>query len=314
VGDTPQPKLTWLSGNTVNFTKGSAYVIFKNFDVTNDDHSVNSTGGANGIMIMGKSTHITIENCTVHDCGGGGIGTADQQGGGCDYITVKNNIVYNNGWDAVYQCSGISFWHNFNADPTDKGIHNYIVGNICYGNSDKLVTNPAVHTDGNGIILDVSYSHNSEQGGVNSPDAATYVGYNTCYDNGGRGVHTYFSDDATFDHNTCYHNCQDPNFTGGGELSINSATGCKLIGNVAVSSGGDKDMCVQLWKAPDPVITGNDYFGGKFDGSVAGNIVGDPKFKNPNGSPPNFDVLKGGPADPKGGIIGAWATYPNALH
>jgi hypothetical protein len=309
VGQSPQPHLTAVNGNTILISK-SSYVIVKNFNVTNSDHIANCADGGNGITMDSGSHHITIQGCIVHDCGGGGIGTGNASNGiGCDYITIKNNIVYNNAWYALYQCSGISFWMNYNADPSDKGFHNFITGNICYGNGEFKVTSPASHTDGNAIIVDVGYSHCPAQGGKPSPDARTYVGYNTCYNNGGCGVHVYLNDGVVFDHNTCFQNCQDPNFTGGGELSIISAANCELTNNIAVSSGDPLDQCVSLYDDGASKILGNLYFNGKVDGSSTGNFVGDPEFKNPISTPPDFRILKGGTADPKSGAIGAWRTY-----
>ena len=310
VGDTPQPRFTSPNGSTIAIIHG-AWIVVRNLDVTSDDRVPNCADGGNGIDISDGSAHITIEHCAVHDCGGGGIGTGNGSSHiGADYVVIKNNLVYNNAWYALYQCSGISLWMNENADPGDSGYHNFITGNICHDNGEYKVTNPASHTDGNGIIIDCGYSHCSQQGGVNSLNASTYVGYNTCYNNGGAGIHNYLNDEVVFDHNTCYHNCNDPNYPQGGECSVVSCVGTKVTGNVLVSSGSKADDCVVIWGDKGTTLfQNNDYFGGTVQGPLAGNMVADPVFESPTTVPPNFDVLRHGPADPISGVIGAWATY-----
>jgi hypothetical protein len=302
VGASPAPRLTMNTGSTVTI-RTAQYIVFDHFDVTNTDHVVNSKDGGNGIYICGASHHVTVENCVVHDCGGGGIGTGNQPDGiGCDYVTIKRNTVYNNAWYSWYICSGISLWELHNADPTDSGYHNFVTGNVCYGNSNKGVTDPAVHTDGEGIIMDVSYSHGSKGGA----DARSYVGYNVCYGNGGSGVQAFHNNGVTFDHNTCYGNARDPAYTGGGgELYINQATGCALTNNIGVSLGERRDACIKVYPdARDVTITGNDCWNGATPALDPSNLVADPRFADPTATPPDFRLRASSPAVGRG----AWST------
>ena len=50
-------------------------------------------------------------------------------------------------------------------------------------------------TDGNGIIYDTCRG-----------EGATLIENNLCYDNGGRGIHAFMSDNITIRHNTVYQN------------------------------------------------------------------------------------------------------------
>jgi parallel beta-helix repeat protein len=94
--------------------------------------------------------HITIRNCTIYECSGGGIQIIQT-----DYITIENNTIFNNAWYGLYSQSGISINQNWNSD-NETGIKNIIRNNRCYNNRNYV---PNVYfqcrfPDGNGIILD----------------------------------------------------------------------------------------------------------------------------------------------------------------
>src|SRR5207237_4035106 len=86
---------------------------------------------------------------TIHGCGGGGIGAVH-----ADYITVEDNLVYNNAWYSVFGTSGISFYQFKNYDYA-TGYHNFVRRNRCFNNNSLV---PWFKTceinDGNGIIID----------------------------------------------------------------------------------------------------------------------------------------------------------------
>ncbi|WP_298225033.1 right-handed parallel beta-helix repeat-containing protein [Flavobacterium sp.] len=191
-----------------------------------------STSG-NGIGIVpeynndaNKPHHNIVRNCTVSKCGGGGIYTYN-----ADYTTIENNTVSECGWYSPYDNSGISMYQNWNSD-TFTGIKNYIVGNTCYRNENYIPFFAVGSiTDGNGIIIDDG--RNTQNGStLGIYTAQTYIANNLIFDNGGRGIHCYESDNVIIVNNTCYKNCQSP-FTREGELTAFDASNITYLNNIA---------------------------------------------------------------------------------
>jgi parallel beta-helix repeat protein len=86
--------------------------------------------GGYGIQSYHCSTNATIANNTIFANGQGGVvvGGPEAADGAClnDYITVSNNIVYNNTGDAFQQTSNM------------KGTHNAYLNNLAFGNSGQV--------------------------------------------------------------------------------------------------------------------------------------------------------------------------------
>ena len=64
--------------------------------------SVDPKFNANGIALEGRTNgkhihHITVSNCEIFECGGGGTGSTE-----ADYLTFENNLIYNNCWYTIY--------------------------------------------------------------------------------------------------------------------------------------------------------------------------------------------------------------------
>ncbi len=158
-----------------------------------------------GIEIAKGSHHVTIRNCYVHDCGCGGI-----SGRGSDYITVERNVVRHNATRSKWNCSGISFLlaENFDDKP---GYHMIIRNNVSFENECRFPFEHGgfdVPTDGNGIILDlfnngINSTEEGEKGGYRS---ATLIENNLSFNNGGRGINVFRSDNVTIRNNTTWHN------------------------------------------------------------------------------------------------------------
>ncbi len=121
-----------------------------------------------------------------------------------------------------FQGSGISFYEydttiSGSANDINRGgtlYANIVEGNIIYGCYNQ-VANPyndtnKVYTDANGIIMDDF--HWTQNTGT-AYDLRTLVCNNICYDNGGRGINVYLSDDCHTYFNTCYGNQQHADFT-----------------------------------------------------------------------------------------------------
>lgn len=127
-------------------------------------------------------------------------------------------------------------YQNWNSD-TETTIKNYVIGNTCYRNENYI---PFVFvgsiTDGNGIILDDARNtqNNSTQG---TYLAKTYIANNLVFDNGGRGIHVFLSDNVIVANNTCHQNCQSSSVQDG-ELTASAADNVKFVNNIASPSTG----------------------------------------------------------------------------
>jgi parallel beta-helix repeat protein len=246
-GDTPVIKLydQWC-GIAV---QGSDYIVIDGFTVIGNNDSItlsyaqsqqdslnNPSTSGNGIGIgsqygnpSNKPHHIIVRNCNVSKCGGGGIYAYPG-----DYITFENNIVSECAWYSPYGNSAITLFQLYNSD-TATVIKNFIVGNTCYRNEEYI----PVHTtgnisDGNGISIDDS--RNTQNGSTMGVYVGkTYIANNLVFDNGGRGIHCFSSDNIFIVNNTCYKNCQSPSVQDG-ELTAYSADSIWFINNISLPS------------------------------------------------------------------------------
>jgi hypothetical protein len=210
--------------NGGSFPSNPAYLEFR---------GLNLDGGGkagDGFFCRG-SHHLRFIGNSISNTGGSGIGTIK-----CDYLTADHNIVDHNGYipagagnNAKYYSwtSGISFnsnqWHDSYA-----GFHNIISNNIVAGEVDQS----AKHSDGNGIILDLSdrtYNHSS----ANTPPAL--IINNVVYGNGGRCIGAYLVTNFWIVNNTCYKNNLDPAIGRAGSIAINNSHDGYVINNIAVS-------------------------------------------------------------------------------
>jgi len=174
--------------------------------------------------------HVDIENNVAHDAGCGGINTEN-----ADYVTIRGNVVYNNGHLAPNQCSGISLLWLTDLDSA-AGFHNLISDNLSYANIDQTpVPGQTYTTDGNGIIIDDS--RHTECDGV-VYHGATLVYGNIVVGNGARGIHVYASDNVTVANNTAYGNQQSSTVSGAvAEYSSIESGSVTFVNNIAYSRG-----------------------------------------------------------------------------
>lgn len=189
--------------------------------------------------------HIGIINNLIHDSVGGGIGIINY-----DYYDVIGNEIHhtsNNSAYALYE-SGISVWnlkakapnpaHPLDANP----FHTRILKNKVYlnwNNHPWSQANP--HTDGNGIIIDAT---DGSQDNLVDYGQQTLVQSNLVFNNGGRGIHAFYSHKVTVANNTTYGNAWDPGFTGTsrGELSNVCANNNTWVNNLAIAVPGTGDL------------------------------------------------------------------------
>lgn len=218
--------------HAMNLTNSVALTI-DGFEITFEE---NTSSEHHGINLEGN--WITIKNCLIHGAPFSGI-----QGYLCDNVRIENNIIYDNckgtGTTVHENGSGISIYHPISHEP-GKGFHIIIRNNIMYDNvATNNVGSTGFPTDGNGIIMDdfhcsQSWDH-SRTGGNNYP-YSSLIENNLIFNNGGRGVHVFGSDNVTVRNNTVYYNCwvlQD--YLDPGEITVENARNNKLYNNIAVS-------------------------------------------------------------------------------
>lgn len=309
------------NGETISIRAN--YVRVSGFDVTwqYDTKTPAIYGSAIGVCCSNQNLngpagpvvhHVFIDRNIAHDSPSGGISANFS-----DYVTIFGNIVYGNSNQAPNQTSGISIYAARDLDHL-PGFHTTIANNISYNNRNLVRPNYTVPngtvvtgncaTDGNGIIIDSNRGQQTD--GVPYQSASLIFG-NLTYNNGGRGIHIYESDNITIINNTSYHNISDPLLcdpSHQGEISVIQANNVSLFNNIAVSAGVaralvDENTSGSVWKH-------NLSFGSTsgFDHSTnlvfdQSNLVGaDPMFVAPsiNPSAANFSLRPGSLATRKG--------------
>ena len=207
----------------------ASYIVVDGFTVvgnaatiTQQDALANSAPGdphydGNGISAI-NANHIIIQNNTVYNEPGGGIGTL----GGVDYLQILNNTVHDNAHWSAYGNSGISIFQSTNSD-TAPGNHIVVSGNLVYNNSELVPEYRAnAITDGEGIILDTN------PGFVGT----MLVENNTVYNNGGPGIESNGTDNAVITGNTVYgNNTQNLQAPSNAQIFINHSNNNTVTNN-----------------------------------------------------------------------------------
>ncbi len=176
----------------INFSSGVHHVGVIGFDVVSQQKT--------GIFLSAGAHHLLVQDNVVHDSPVAGIG-----GIGNDYITVYRNIVYNNARGSALDSSAISLYQLTNVDSA-PGYHNIIRGNKIYDNANLVApAGQQYPSDGNGIIIDDS-RHTQNNNIDPAYTGSTLIENNIAFNNGGRGIHVYYSDNVDVRNNTCYAN------------------------------------------------------------------------------------------------------------
>ncbi|MEU5178940.1 carbohydrate binding domain-containing protein [Streptomyces longwoodensis] len=136
-------------------------------------------------------SHVTVRNNVVDRAGQNGITFM-----GASDVTVEHNLVGRTGWnpDSGSWSSGINLYGVY-------GKNNVVNGNVTYHNVDVS----SHHTDGNGIIVDLSYYN----GGAR-------ITNNVSFENGGAGIQLTSSSYGTVVNNTVVENGKEPTYVHGG--------------------------------------------------------------------------------------------------
>ena len=220
-----------ITGFSVISASSSSGIVIDGLEVTFQNPASSYSFG----ILADACNWVTVKNCFVHDIGSSGI-----QINNGEYFVIENNIVRDNGKNTgTPNGSGISVYH-------PKYSPNYVAGewgiiirnNICFENTCPFpLQGFDTPTDGNGIILDDfrNTQGGGQPGGYMHP---SLVENNLVFDNGGRGVHVYQSDNVTIRNNTLYHNNFELSkyygFGWNGDLNLDQSDGAKIYNNIIV--------------------------------------------------------------------------------
>jgi parallel beta-helix repeat protein len=281
------------------------YLKISGFEIT-------STIDGSGIHVGNGNHHTQIFKNEIHDSGCGGI-----SGQETDYLHIEGNIIYRNAFRSPFLCSGISIYQ---AKPFDNkpGFHNIIRGNISYANENKKTKPDGTVTDGNGIIID-DFRHTQGQRKLAKYTAATLVENNIVFDNGGRGIHVFQSDNVVVRNNTTFHNMKSPNLEGtsNGEITAMFSANLKIHNNIAYAANKAKQTFVDDYSDRNIWDYNLSYNGQIFFGKNSKNSLGkhniinvSPLFVNPtvNAQTANFRLQANSPAINSGAAISAAQT------
>jgi hypothetical protein len=259
--------------NGGNFPSGPSYLEFRGLHLDGKGNALD------GFYCFG-SHHLRFIANSISNTGGSGIASVT-----CDYLTADHNVIDHNGYipasagsNAQYYSwtSGISLNSNqwFDAYP---GFHNVISNNIVVGEYDNTTN----HTDGNGIILDLSnrtYNYSS----ANTPPAL--VINNVVYGNGGRCIEAYTVTNFWIVNNTCYKNGLDLAMNYAASLATNNSNNGYFVNNIAVQWNSSNPAFVEYNSNANVSYYSNLYFTGGNNFSYADPSQfqqGDPLFVNP---------------------------------
>ena len=251
--DGARPRLCFEGWSGIKIGPGCAHIEISGIDIEGASGAItldeakadpapkkNGRLNGNGISIDGRSAdtdkkarphHITLRDLRIWACPGGGISAMQ-----CDYLTVEDCTVSACAWYSTFACSGISVWQAWNYDK-EPYYHIRIRHNRCFDNRQYLPGRAGGPiTDGNGIIVDDS--RNTQQGSkLGAYEGRVLIEGNTCFNNGGSGIHAYESDHVDVLGNVLWMNNQTPEFTNG-QFFVNDASDIRIEGNIIGSAEG----------------------------------------------------------------------------
>ncbi|ACC83263.1 right-handed parallel beta-helix repeat-containing protein [Nostoc punctiforme] len=243
-----RPKIKHNGWNGILIHSGASYIEINGLEVIGNNDNVtldyamsqktnklNPLTNGNCINVDGRKSghthHIRIVNNKVHKCGGVGIAAIES-----DYVTIDNNVVFDNAWYSVYGCSGISMLSNWNFD-NNRGYKMFVTNNKTYNNR-MFIPWIAVGkiTDGNGIIIDTS-RNNQNNSKLGAYKGRTLVKNNLTFNNGGSGIHTFLSDRVDIVNNTAVLNNQSPEIKDG-QIFANVSSDVRILRNILYAYPG----------------------------------------------------------------------------
>jgi hypothetical protein len=232
---------------------------------------------AKAALKCNSSHHLRFVGNTIHNMGEAGILTKN-----CDYVTADSNMISHSGYRQGWS-SGISFNSHLWNDAA-PGFHSFVVNNIVSGSYDAS----AHHTDGNGIIMDLS-SDSYDYSTADTPPAL--IANNVVFNNGGRCINVFVVTNIWTVNNTCYQNTLDLSQIGIGEITANNSRDCVFINNIAYA-WNNRYAYQHLGTTDNVVYYKNLYFGGTYNfrySDPSQFIMADPLFTEPPSVAPTSD-------------------------
>jgi Big-like domain-containing protein len=214
-GATGQPMFKFGSGS---FPSGAAYLEFRGLNLDGQNNALD------GFLCQGGH-HLRFMSNSISNTGGSGVGAVD-----CDYLTSDHNLINHNGylygWTSAISYNSAQWFDNY------AGFHNIASNNIITGEYDGSPN----HTDGNGIILDLSNGSNNFSS-ANTPPAL--IINNVVYGNGGRCIQANVVTNFYIINNTCYKNDLDTSLGNVGSFTSQNSMNGYFINNITVAAASN---------------------------------------------------------------------------
>jgi hypothetical protein len=214
-GAIAQPMFKFGNGS---FPSGAAYLEFRGLNLDGQNNALD------GFFCQGGH-HLRFLSNSINNTGGSGVGAVD-----CDYLTSDHNLINHNGylygWTSAISYNSAQWFDNY------AGFHNIVSNNIITGEYDGSSN----HTDGNGIILDLSngsYNYSS----ANTPPAL--IINNVVYGNGGRCIQANVVTNFYIINNTCYKNDLDTSLGNVGSFTSQNSLNGYFINNITVAAASN---------------------------------------------------------------------------
>lgn len=204
------------------------------------------------------SHHVVIQYNEISHFGCNGIGATR-----ADYLLVQYNTVHDNAYTSPWACSGISTWSNWNFDKREDVYRVIFRNNLSYRNYNHVeFWMQKKITDGNGLIIDALMLDQGviQDGYQEEYNGAVLVENNIAFENGGRGINIYHSDNVDIINNTTYHNAQHPEIKA--ELGVGKSNNLRFLNNVFVAKPDEKMF---LFYGSKDITFGNNIFTGTKD-------------------------------------------------
>lgn len=212
-GATGQPMFKFGGGS---FPSGAAYLEFRGLNLDGQNNALD------GFLCQGGH-HLRFLSNNINNTGGSGVGAVD-----CDYLTSDHNMINHNGylygWTSAISYNSAQWFDNY------AGFHNIVSNNIITGEYDGSSN----HTDGNGIILDLSNGSNSS---ANTPPAL--IINNVVYGNGGRCIQANVVTNFYIINNTCYKNDLDTSLGNVGSFTTQGSHTGYFINNITLAAASN---------------------------------------------------------------------------
>lgn len=292
------PANYWQIGPGLTLYGGADNVIKATCDVQVGAPNFGQPQQCSNSGVLAQGHHYIFTGLTVHDFGAGGItGSPTANNQIFDYLTITNNVIYNNANWAYAGASGISPYQLTNFDSA-AGYHVVVKGNRIFNNQvkifDECYSSPGCATnfiDGNGIIFDDG-NHTQVNGGapftVPPYSGGVLVADNFVYFNGGNGVEAFQTVGVNMVGNTIFKNAQYSNADSGcaapcsnspADITFYLVTSGSCYGNIIYGKNGTDYYTIAAVAASGVACDYNDRFSGA-GASLTGahDITGDPVF------------------------------------